>query len=204
MKSISITGKSRTDLGKKATKLLRKNQEVPCVLYGGEKTFHFHAPAKEFKDLIYTPHTFLVDLNIDGTAYRAVIKDTQFHVVTDALLHLDFYQIFDKNKITVLVPVATHGFAKGVQEGGKLQILNRKLHVRGFANDIPDILNINIENLGLGKTIKVGELSYENVELTDPKNLVVCTIKLTRAAKGGTTEEGAETPAAETPAAESK
>jgi large subunit ribosomal protein L25 len=183
MKSIEINGKSRTDLGKKATKALRNNAEVPCVLYGGEKTQHFHAPVKEFKNLIYTPNTYLVDLKIDGKLFKAVIQASQFHKVSDELLHLDFLQIFEDKKLTVLVPIATHGFAKGIQAGGKLQILNNKLKVHGFIKDLPDVLNIDITDLELGKTIKVGELSYENVELIDAKNSVVCAIRMTRVAK---------------------
>jgi large subunit ribosomal protein L25 len=184
MKSIQINAKSRTDLGKKATKQLRYNQEVPCVLYGGEKTIHFHAPAKEFKNLIYTPHTLLVDLFIDEKPHKAIIQAQQYHPVSDDIQHLDFYQIFEDKKITVSVPIATHGFAKGVQAGGKLTVVTRKLKVTGLAKDLPDILDIDIANLELGKSIRVGDLSYENVELSDPKNLVVCAIKLTRAAKG--------------------
>lgn len=189
MKSIQISGKSRTDLGKKATKQLRYNAEVPCVLYGGEKTLHFHAPAKEFKNLLYSPHTQLVDLNIDGKEYKAIVQAQQYHPVTDEVQHLDFYQIFEDKKITVSIPVATHGFAKGVQAGGKLQVVNRKLKVKALPKNLPDILNINIEDLELGKSIRVGDLSYENVELTDLKNMVVCTIKMTRAAKGNAAEE---------------
>ena len=192
MKTIEIQGKLRKELGKKATKQIRKAGEVPCVIYGGEKNVHFSANVSEFKTLIYTPESYLLNLNIDGTVIPAIMQDSQYHPVNDEILHVDFLQISEDKKVEIAIPVATHGFAVGVQDGGKLQILNRKLRVSAFAKDLPEILNIDITELTLGKSIKISELSFENLELLDPKNSVVCSVKLTRAAKGDMEGEGEE------------
>ena len=192
MNSISISGKKRVDVGKVNTKKLRKEGEIPCVLYGGEEVIHFSAPINDFRHLIYTPHVYLVDLEIDGSAHRAILKDIQYHPVTDSILHIDFMEIFTGKPVIIKVPVKITGFAEGVKAGGKLTLEHRRLTVKALPKDLPDDLTIDVTNLGLGKTIKVGELSYENFELLDPKNYVVVSVKLTRAARGMSEEEGEE------------
>ena len=191
MKSIEIKGSLRTDLGKKATRELRKNNGVPCVLYGVKKdengvpaATHFTVPVEGLRKLVYTPNIYLVNLDIDGTVVTAIMKDLQFHPVTDAILHVDFLQVEENKAIAMEVPVQLEGLAEGVRAGGKLALQIRKLKVKALYNAIPERLVIDVTPLGLGKTIKVGELSYEGLELLNAKDAVVCAVKLTRAARG--------------------
>lgn len=191
MKSIDITGSLRTETGKKATHALRKNSQVPCVLYGIKKDENglpvatpFTVTVEGLRKLVYTPHIYVVNLNIDGQVYNAIMKDIQFHPVTDAILHVDFYQINEENPIVMEVPVQLDGLAEGVRAGGKLVLQIRKLKVKALYNNMPERVVINVTNLGLGKTIKVGELHYDNMEILNAKEAVVCAVKLTRAARG--------------------
>ncbi len=190
MKTVEIKGTKRTDLGKKATKQLRNEDHVPCVIYGGEEIIHFSAPSKEFKKIIYTPNVYIINVNVDGQVYPCILQDTQFHPVVDQLFHLDFLQVKEDKPINIEIPVELTGFAEGVKAGGKLQLEKRKLKVRGLAKNLPDTLKIDITNLGLGKTIQVGALSYENIELTTAKNAVVVAVKLTRAARAAAQQAG--------------
>ena len=197
MKSIEVEGSLRTETGKKATHELRKNDSIPCVLYGSQKDengniidTHFAVTNEAVRKLVYTPHIYVVDLNIDGKIVNAVMKDIQFHPVTDKILHIDFYQIDESNPIVMEVPVQLEGLAEGVKAGGKLSLQMRKLKVKALYNVIPERLVINVSNLGLGKTIKVGELSYEGLELLNAKDAVVCAVKLTRAARGAQANAG--------------
>lgn len=197
MKSIQIQGSARTETGKKATRDLRRNDSVPCVLYGSQKdesgkqiATHFSVTVDGLRKLVYTPHIYVVDLNIDGKIVNAVMKDIQFHPVTDAILHVDFYQIDENNPIVMEVPVQLEGLAEGVKAGGKLVLQMRKLKVKALYNVIPERMVINVSSLGLGKTIKVGELSYEGLEIQNAKDAVVCAVKLTRAARGAQAAAG--------------
>ena len=191
MRSIDIKGSLRTETGKKATHELRKSNGVPCVLYGVQKdengkpvATHFTVPTEGLRNLVYTPHIYVVNLDIDGKVVNAIMKDIQFHPVTDAILHVDFYQINEANPIVMEVPVQMEGLAEGVKAGGKLSLQIRKLKVKALYNVIPERLVIDVTSLGLGKTIKVGELNYEGLELLNAKEAVVCAVKLTRAARG--------------------
>ena len=191
MKSIEIKGSLRTDLGKKATRELRKNNGVPCVLYGVKKgenglpvATHFSVTVDGLRKLVYTPNIYLVNLDIDGTVVTAIMKDIQFHPVSDAILHVDFLQVEENKPVVMEVPVQLEGLAEGVRAGGKLALQIRKLKVKATYNAIPERLVIDVTPLGLGKTIKVGELSYEGLELMNAKDAVVCAVKLTRAARG--------------------
>ena len=191
MKSIEIQGSLRTETGKKSTKALRKNDSVPCVLYGlntdengNQVATHFSVTVEELRKLVYTPHIYVVDLNIDGKVVNAIMKDIQFHPVTDAILHVDFLQINEDKPIVMEVPVKLEGLAEGVKAGGKLNLQIRKLKVKAFYNVIPERLVVDVTSLGLGKTIKVGELHYEGLELLNAKDAVVCAVKLPRAARG--------------------
>ena len=170
---------------------MRKSNQVPCVLYGMKKdengnqiATHFTVSVEGLRNLVYTPHIYVVNLNIDGQVVNAIMKDIQFHPVTDAILHVDFLQINEEYPIIMEVPVQLEGLAEGVRAGGKLVLQIRKLKVKALYNDIPERLIVNVTNLGLGKTIKVGELHYDNVELLNAKEAVVCAVKLTRAARG--------------------
>ena len=196
MRSFELKGTARniaerSSEQKKALKAMRKNNEVPCVLYGVGKdadgkpvATHFTVSYDSLRNLVYTPHIYVVDLSIDGKMVNAIMKDIQFHPVKDTILHVDFYQIDEAKPIVMEVPVALEGLAEGVKAGGKLSLQARKLKVKALYNLIPEKLVVNVSNLGLGKTIKVGELSYEGLELINAKEAVVCAVKLTRAARG--------------------
>ncbi len=182
MQTIEIKGTERKAVGKKATQELRKNEHVPCVLYGGEKIIHFSAEEKTFRHLVYTPHVYIVNLDIDGNKVQAIMKDIEFHPVTDRILHIDFYQIADDKKVSIAIPVKLLGTSQGVLEGGKMMLKQRKLKVKAFPKDLPDTLDIDVTDMTLGKSKKVSELSFENLELLDPKNSVVAAVRLTRSA----------------------
>ncbi len=183
MRVLELKGSVRENLGKKATKALRREGLVPCELYGGEENVHFAVCEKELNKLLFTPETFIVKFDIEGKICTAVMRETQFHPVTDKTLHVDFYQVNEENPFEVAIPIKVEGFAKGVQAGGKLAIGLRKLKVKGLMKDLPEFLPINVTELGLGKSIQVKELAYENLELMNAKNAVVVQVKLTRAAR---------------------
>ena len=186
MKQISINGTARTELGKKATKEIRKNGNVPCVIYGEKKdengapvAIHFTVNEKEINKLIYTPHIYLVDINIDGVDHKAVLKEVQFHPVKDNVLHVDFYEVHAEKPIVMGVPVQAQGLAAGVRAGGRLMMMVRKLNVRALYDQIPEKLFVDVTALQLGKTIKAGDLHYEGLEMVTPKEVIVCAVKMT-------------------------
>lgn len=189
MKSIEVKGTARTiaehsSEQSRALKALRKNNCVPCVLYGAGDNVHFTVTNDEVRNLIYTPHIYVVDLDIDGKKVKAILKDVQFHPVKDTILHIDFFQIDELKPIIMEVPVQLEGLAEGVKAGGKLTLQMRKLKVKALYNVIPEKLTVNVAHLGLGKTVQVGELSYEGLTLLNAKEAVVCAVQLTRAARG--------------------
>ena len=191
MKKISINGTARTELGKKAAKAIRNSGNVPCVLYGEKKdangqpeAIHFSVSEKEINKLIYTPHIYLVDINIDGEDHKGILKEVQFHPVKDNVLHVDFLEVHAEKPIVMGVPIAPQGLAEGVRAGGRLITMVRKLNVKALYSAIPEKLNIDVTALQLGKRIKVGDLHFENLELVTPKEVIVCTVKMTRAAMG--------------------
>ncbi len=191
MKQIAISGTARTDLGKKASREIRRNGNIPCVIYGEKKdangmpeAVHFTVSEKEINKIVYTPHIYLIDINIDGTDHKAVIKEIQFHPVKDTVLHVDFYEVNAEKPIVMAVPIAPKGLAEGVRAGGRLNAMVRKLKVRAPYAAIPEKLEIDVTNLGLGKSIKAGSLHFEGLELVTPKEVVVLTVKMTRAARG--------------------
>lgn len=189
MKSIAVKGSSRAIAERsseqaKAIKEIRNNEGIPCVIYGGGTNDHFTVLESAVRKLIYTPEIFSVELNIDGVEKKAIVKDIQFHPVTDKILHIDFYEINETEPIVMEVPIKLHGLAKGVRAGGKLQSQMRKLKVKALYTHIPEKLNIDVTNLDLGKTIKVGEVSFENLEILNAKAAVICAVRLTRAARG--------------------
>lgn len=187
MKEIDVTGKKRNETGKKASKLLRKEGLIPCNLYGEAKdkngqpqALSFVVSMKELRKIVYTPHIYVINLIIDGESHTAIMKELQFHPVTDALLHVDFYEINDQKPITIGIPVKLTGLAQGVRDGGRMNLSVRKLNVTAKYQDIPEHLDIDVTNLTIGKSIKVGELSFEGLELATSKDVVVCSIKATR------------------------
>ena len=187
MKSIDVKGTARTIAERsseqaKALKAIRKNNGVPCVLYGGAENIHFTVPVEGLRNLVYTPHIYTVNLSIDGKEVKAIMKDIQFHPVKDNILHVDFYQINEEKPIVMEVPVQLEGLAEGVKAGGKLAASVRNLKVRAPYAQIPEKLNIDVTHLGLGKTIKVAELSFEGLEIVTSPSVVVCQVKMTRSA----------------------
>ena len=194
MKTLEIKGSSRTALGKKDSKNIRKEGNVPCVIYGKDENIHFFAHENSFKDLVYTPDAHIVNLDLEGKEYRIVIQDIQFHPVTDRIQHVDFFQINDEKPIVVSLPVKISGDSIGVKAGGKLRVKKRHLKVKGFANDIPESLPVDITNVRVNHSVKVGDLSYDKIELIDPKITTVLTVATSRVV---TKEEGAEKTEAE-------
>ncbi len=195
MKSIEIKVSERKNLGKKATKALRKQEHVPCVLYGqGKENLHFHAHKNTFRHLIYTPNSYIVNLDIDGKKVDAIMQSIDFHPVTDEVQHIDFYRIDLSKPFKIPVPVKTSGLAKGVQAGGVLQVNRRKLTVRATAENMPDFIDIDVTDLGIGEAVRVDDLNemHENLEFLDPQSVVV-TVNVTRLAKStGALAEGEE------------
>ncbi len=196
MKTIDIKGTARTCGGKKLAKQLRKQGMVPCNLYGelkGEnglpQAYAFSVSEAELRKLIYTPEIYTVNLDIDGNKCMAILKEAQFHPVKDNVLHIDFYQITDEKPIVMEVPIRLNGLAEGVKAGGKLAASVRKLKVKAVHTAIPERLDIDVTNLQLGKTIKVGELSFEGLELVTSPSVVVCQVKMTRNARSAASAE---------------
>ena len=184
MKSFDLKGTSRTEVGKKSTNELRKNNGIPCVLYGIEKEAKaFAVTADAVRKLVYTPDIHVVNLTIDGVECKAVLKDIQFHPVKDTILHMDFLQIVEDKPIVMEVPTVLTGLAAGVKLGGKLQQAIRKIKVKAVYANIPEKLTVDVTELGLGKSIKVGELSFEGLELVTPAQTVVCSVAATRASR---------------------
>ena len=199
MKEISLTGKMRTDLGKKASKSMRKEGLIPCNMYGEKKgenglpeAMSFAVSMTELRKIVYTPHIYVVNLNIDGKEHKAVLKELQFHPVTDALLHVDFYEINEVKPITIGIPVKLNGLAQGVRDGGRINLSIRKINVTAPYQAIPEHLDIDVTNLRLGKSIKVGELSFEGRELATPAEVIVCSVKTTRASKSAAAAAAAQ------------
>ena len=216
MKTFKLEASPRTIIGRKASKDLRKQGLIPAILYGqmpvdlplkgtlnaGEKIVEisnqrgiivtdFTISFDGVRKLIYSPEIFLIEINIEGgKCVKAILKDIQFHPVSDSILHIDFLEVFKDKPVTVEVPVVLEGHAAGVKSGGKLNQLARKLKVKGLASDIPEILKVSVDHLELGKVIKVGELSFDNIELVSPKNAVVCIVKMTRASQSAAAASG--------------
>jgi len=192
MKTIEIKGSFRTELGKKSSKQARKDGNVLCVIYGKEENIHFQAPELSFKNLVYTPDAHLVKLSIDNKEFNVVLKDMQFHPVLDKILHADFVEIFDDKPVVIGIPIKITGDSVGVIAGGKLSIKRRNLKVKGLPKDLPEHLTIDITELKIHEGIKVGELSFDKIELLDPKKSMVLTIATSRVAAKSEEEIAAE------------
>lgn len=198
MKEINVSGQKRTDLGKKASKALRKEGMIPCNIYGEKKdengnpiAFSFVSPMSELRKIVYTPHIYVVNINIDGESHTAILKELQFHPVTDALLHVDFFEVNDQKPITIGIPVKLNGLAQGVRDGGRMNLSIRKINIKAPYQQIPEHLDIDVTGLKLGKSIKVGMLSFEGLEIVTSKDVVVCSIKSTRQSSASSSDEEA-------------
>ncbi len=184
MKTFELKGTKREGLGKKATKALRSSDNIPCVLYGGSENVNFQVSTGDVRKLIYTPEIFLVSLTIDGKCVKAILKEIQFHPVSDKILHIDFLEVIDGKPIVMEVPVKLEGLAEGVKLGGKLSQDMRKIRVKGLSENIPEKLVVNVDNLGIGKTIQIGALSFDNLTILNNPINVVASVKAPRGSKG--------------------
>lgn len=183
MKSITIKGSERESVGKKATKAVRDAGMVPCVIYGGNQPVHFTADERAFKDLVYTPnaHTVVVELE-GGKKIEAILQDIQFHPVSDAILHIDFFQLDEEKEIVMEVPVKVVGKSPGVMAGGVLRLNQRRLKVKALPKNLPDFVEANITPLEMGNKLYVTKLETNNFKLMHPDNTVVCQVRISRAA----------------------
>ena len=195
MKSITINGSQRESVGKVATKALRNAGQVPCVVYGGDKAIHFSAEIMAFKNLVYTPdvHTVVIALK-DGSKIEAILQDIQFHPVTDNILHVDFYQIFDDKEVSMDIPVRITGNSPGVKNGGVLRIVNRSLRVKALPKNLPDFLNADISEMKIGTIMTVADLIGDDYTILQDDSRVVCQVRTSRVAvEDEETEEDVET-----------
>ena len=183
MKKFEIKGTARQALGKKDTRNLRAQDLVPCVLYGGEAPVHFYAPEGDFRKIVYTPKVYQAELDIDGKKYNAFMQELQFHPVTDKLLHIDFLEVHDKKVIKIDLPVRLDGYAKGIQQGGRLKANLRTLKVKGLFKNLPDEIVIDVTDLGISESIRVADIKTDGFEIMNHKSIPVATVVVTRAAK---------------------
>lgn len=212
MKSITIEGTLRADLGSKFARQLRTDGNVPCVIYGGEEPVHFYAPEGDFRHLIYTPEAHIVEVKVDGKTIKAVMQDLQFHPVSDKLIHVDFIQLVDGKAVSMDIPVVLQGNARGVRNGGKLKMNLRKLRVKATEENLPESIVLDIENLRIGESVKVEEAPKGPFEILNAASAVIVSIKTARNAVEDEeeeeegeegTEEGAEEGATAEAASES-
>ena len=182
MKSITIKGSERENVGKKATKAVRDAGMVPCVIYGGNQPVHFVADERAFKDLVYTPNAHTVVVELNGTSYNVIMQDIQFHPVSDRILHIDFFQLSDDKEIVMEVPVKITGTSPGVLLGGVLRLNQRRLKVKALPNNLPDFIEASISELEMGNKLYVTKLPTNNFKLMHPDNTVVCQVRISRAA----------------------
>ena len=180
MKSITINGSKRESVGKKSTKALRNAGQVPCVIYGGDKPVHFSAEELAFSKLVYTPNAHTVVIALGSDTVNAVLQDIQFHPVTDRILHIDFYQLFDDKEIAMNIPVNLIGKSPGVANGGSLMRNKRKLRVKALPSNLPDFIEVDISPLKIGSKLYITELINENYNFLHPDNTVVCQVKRSR------------------------
>jgi large subunit ribosomal protein L25 len=180
MKSVSMSGSLRANVGKKDAKQLRNNGQVPCVLYGGEKQVSFSVDEKAFKPLVFTPEVHTVDLDLDGQKFQAILQELQTHPVTDKIIHADFVQLIPGKAVTMNLPIKTVGNSAGVKAGGKLIKKLRKVSVRGPIEKMPENITVDIENLGIGQAILVRDLSYEGLTFLTSGNSTIVTVQVTR------------------------
>jgi large subunit ribosomal protein L25 len=182
MKSITIKGSERESVGKVATKALRNAGAVPCVLYGGNLPVHFSADERAFKSLVYTPNAHTVVIELEGKSFNAILQDIQVHPVSDRILHIDFFQLFDDKEITMEVPVKVTGVSPGVLLGGVLRLNTRRLKVKALPKNLPDFIDADISPLEMGNKLYVTKLVSDNYKLLHPDNTVVAQVRISRAA----------------------
>lgn len=204
MKSIALKGNKRTDRGSSNAKSLRKEDKIPAVLYGGKESIHFMVDVIPFGKIINSPNVYFVDLEIDGTKIRSIIKDVQYHPVSDKVLHIDFLEVTSDKAVTLTLPIKIVGTSKGVMSGGKLRTVTRRLRVRGIAASLPEAITVDITPLKIGQSIKVADIKVDGLTLLDAANAVVVAVKMSRTAVSASSEEedDATAPATEAATAE--
>ena len=182
MKSITIKGQERENVGKKATKAVRDAGMVPCVIYGGDQPVHFAADKRAFKDLVYTPNAHTVVVELEGKKIDAILQDIQFHPVSDAILHIDFFQLQDDREVVMEVPVKVVGKSPGVMAGGVLRLAQRRLKVKALPKNLPDFVTADISPLEMGNKLYITKLDSTDFKFMHPDNTVVCQVRISRAA----------------------
>jgi len=192
MKALKLSGSLRENVGKKDAKKLRREQRVPCVLYGGEKQIQFSIIEKDFKPLVFSQHTHLIQLDVDGKTYNCIMQDIQYHPVNDNILHVDFLQIFDDKAVTVSIPLNYTGVSKGILKGGRLFRKYRKLKVSALPGDLPDEIVVDITKLNINDSVKIEDLDRPNLTFLDPPKSVAVAIKSARAVEVDEEEEEGE------------
>lgn len=193
MKEIQLNGSLRTETGKKFAKQLRREERIPAIVYGGKENVMITLVASDLREIIFTPDVYIINLNVDGKTIKTIIKEMQFHPVSDKVLHIDLLQIFDDKKLTIALPVKLLGSPEGTKQGGMLSLNIRKVKVNGLPKNLPEAIEVDVTDLGLGKSRLVQDLSYDKFEILESKTAVIATVKLTRAARGlatGETETG--------------
>ena len=201
MKSVSLSGSPRASVGKVDAKAIRAKGHVPCVIYGAGEQIHFSADARDFKNIIFTPETNLVNVEVAGKNYRTVLQEAQYHKINDRLIHADFLLVAEDKPVTVQLPVKTIGQAEGVKAGGKLTIKLRKVKVRGLIAKLPETIDINIEKLAIGKSISAGDINIDGITLLHPKNISIVSVVTTRNVAAEETPAAGAAPAAAAKAA---
>lgn len=184
MQHLEIKAVSRNGFGKKESADIRRAGSVPCVVYGGGETVHFSVEKPDLKQLLYTPQSYIVNFIIDGKKETAVMREVQFHPVNDEPIHIDFFRVQKGKAISIDLPVVLEGNSEGVKQGGKLQLAKRKLRVNALEEHLPDAITVDVTELGLGKSIFVGDLKIENLSILTPATTAVCAVRMTRAARG--------------------
>lgn len=192
MKTIEIKGQLRGSVGSKSAKQLRREGQVPCVVYGGDENIHFHADERELNKLIYTPNVYLIQLDIDGKQYSVVMREPQYHPVSDKLIHLDFVEVIAGRPVSIMLPVALVGNPIGVRNGGVLRRNAKKLMVRGIIDDIPDEISLDISDMRIGHSKKVADLNFPGIDFLEAGNRVVVAVKTSRKAIADEEAEAAE------------
>lgn len=202
MKTVSLSGSKRSNVGKKDAKSARVSGQVPCVVYGGKEQMFFNVPILAFEKSINSPDVYCYNLNIDGVEKKAILQDTQFHPINDSVMHADFLEIIEGKELIISIPSKLNGNSEGVKAGGKLVKGVRKLKISAKLQHVPDYIEVDVTKLNIGDTIKVKELKMDNVKFLDAQNVVVVAVRTTRAAQQA--EAAAAAPAAAKKAAPAK
>lgn len=190
MHTLEFKARKRDSFGKKESRAARREGMVPCVIYGGGENVHFSIPAVDLKPLIYTPNSYIVSIDIDGKKEEVVMREVQYHPVHERILHIDFYRIQQGKPVIMDIPVELVGVSEGVKQGGKMMLSLRKLRISSLAENLPDTIQVDVTNVKLGDSVRVGDLSNDKYSFVTPANAAICAVKMTRAARGAAAKAG--------------